>query len=279
MTCRSWLFLILSITPFTCYGLSYGLSAKTENPGKLTDLQIFSERCSGSNYVEALLMYNFFPEREMYASKFGHKHFPPWLELPIEQYYGPPRNYTYEDSDQTLFIVVFRDPYDWIRSFYLKPWYAHKDLLNLRFSKFIREKWRLDYTATDIIREFAFNEFVDKYTNGSYFENPMKLRAAKTENFLLIKNRVKNIYFLNYETIRDYPEEVIKEIGEIFGLKKISDFKNVQYYKDDPRQGKYNQKKYNQISQEDLNYINSQLDLELEVMLGYEIVQDANNLP
>ena len=62
---------------------------------------IYGERCSGTNYLEQLLINNF---NVIINYDYGHKHFFGFNDL--------------TNSENTLFIGIIRHPYDWINSLY-----------------------------------------------------------------------------------------------------------------------------------------------------------------
>lgn len=250
--------------------LEYGLFANTKNSEPITKLYVIGERCSGTNYINALLKKNFDLDTTSFGSP-SDKHFPPWYELPIEYYSGDPRYYTFEGVDDCLFIVIFRNPYDWVRSFYLTPHQADRSLLRISFSNFIRMPWK--FAIEPIIeKEYSFNPYFDRNPiDGSLFENVLKLRTAKIKTMLRIQEKAPNIYYLNYEIARDHSQEVLAEIANLFNLKPSGPYEPIIYRKDEQKQGLYKKKKYRPISSIDLAYINSQLDPEVENIINYTI--------
>jgi len=79
-------------------------------------IKVVSERCSGSYYVSALLTGNIENLYVMDSDKYGIKHFSPWFGYE-SSYYGPDEDYTFENSENVLFVILFRDPYEWLSSF------------------------------------------------------------------------------------------------------------------------------------------------------------------
>ena len=115
----------------------YGIFHTSENSKPITKLFVIGERCSGTNYMNSLIMKNF----EISAFSLGHKHFPPWYELSQEYYQGNPQYYTFENTEDFLFVVIFRNAYDWVRSFNRTPWHAHTSFNHIPLSEFIRKPW------------------------------------------------------------------------------------------------------------------------------------------
>ena len=62
---------------------------------------IFGERCSGTNYLEQLILKNF--EIDI-TWKYGWKHFSGFNN--------------YKDSDDVLFLCIVRNPFNWIDSLF-----------------------------------------------------------------------------------------------------------------------------------------------------------------
>lgn len=265
-------FLLIGYQTLFSQVLEYGLDAKHKGTAPIKSFQIFSARCSGSNYLEQLLKANLSIK---HTTLFGHKHFSPWFSHPIDQLaYRPLCHYTFEGNEETLFVVIFRNPYDWVRSLRKKPWHSIQKLRNLPLGKFIRAPWRVQRDKT--IEEQGHLVDLNPIT-GLPFKNVMRLRSAKARNMLQIKDRVANIYFINYEFLRDYPEEIIQEIATIFDLVPKSPFTNITYYKECKRMV-YKKSQYPPIQMKDLLYINKHLDAELEEALGYRIIDDPDEL-
>ena len=123
------------------------------------------------------------------------------------------------------------------------------------------------------------NDYLDiNPENKLPFINVLELRTAKIKNMLLIKDRAPNVYYLNYEVLRDHPEEILNEIAIFFGLEKNAIFLQVDDFKGDPRQGKFLGSKYDPISKEDCKYINSQLSEELENFIGYTLCNCSDHV-
>lgn len=275
----------------TCFALQYGLDAKVGPNCKIKNFQIIAERHSGSNYTESLLQENIvnFPS----THHFGHKHFPLWFERPKEFYQGPDHWYTYEGNENTLFVVVFRNPYDWVRAMHEKPYHSIYEIEKPFFSSFIRKPWRLSHfplSSNTVLKNLPnqlppigalqkINPLMDRDPkDGSPFTNVIKLRNQKIKTMMQIKDRVENIYFVNYETAEEHPEEVIDEIVSLFNLKKTRTFNFIDSYKGKNKKH-YIPKKYCSITEGDLIFINSQLDHELEKALGYQLIRNPKNLP
>lgn len=257
-------FFIFAIAPL--FSLDYGVRAKHVGDVPVTHYTIFSERCSGSNYLNKLVLNNLAIEKH----DVGHKHFPPWFELPQFMWHGDDKCYTYEGLEHVLVLFIVRNPYDWSQSFHRRPWHAHPTIKNLSYDHFIRKAWKLNPKDRVIKLMLEHNPFVDKDPMTFLdFPNIFKLRTAKIQNMMMIEDRVCHFYMINYETVRDHPEEVLQEIAELFNVKQKPIYTPIDDYKGDPKQGTYQPVNYPPISKKNLKYIKSQLNRNLEALIGY----------
>lgn len=257
------------------FSLQYGIYAKSENSKQIKKLFVISERCSGSNYINCLVLQNF----EVKDERLGQKHFPPWYDLPEMMYRGNSQYYTFAGTEDFLFIIIFRNPYDWVRSIHQKPFHAHSSLVDVPFSKFIRTPWKLSPHNKTAQEQHTLNHLVDRNpVTGSPFDNVLKLRTAKIKNMLQILDRAPNVYYINYETVRDHPQEVLQEIKSLFRIAAKPSYVPVTKYKGKENKEEFKPKVYKSISQKDLDYINSQLDPLIEAQIGYSLIGDVTQM-
>lgn len=262
------IYLLILLYPYlSVYTQTLALYSHRVGNEPICKVQIFGERCSGTNFLHALLRENIDIGQKESDSwyYYGWKHFPMWLHVPYES--NPPsesleRNYTFEGSENYLFVVIFRDPYDWIRSIHRQHHHLKPEMI-VDFKHFIRSEW------------FSFVALDTNPVTGGNFENGMKLRTERIKNMLLIKDLVKNIYYVRYEILRDYPQEVLKEISEQFNI-TLKDYTPIILYKGDGHV--YKESSYDPIEQEDLDYINSQLDSAVENSIGYQLIEKAEEI-
>ncbi len=251
--------------------LKYGLYAKKEGVLPIEKVEIFGERCSGTNYLLALTQENFALSSKKWVWDFGWKHFPVWIDGgawfdPIlTQRGGSP--FTNLPNENYLFIVIFRNPYDWLHSFFETPHHAHESFKKKtirNFSRFIREPW---------VAEEKWQWIDSNPSDGSHFKNVIQLRTAKIKNMLKIADHVHNIYYVNYETLKNFPIDVMMEIATYFDLfcKTFTDVKEI-CQPGGKRKGVFVPKVYPSLKINDLLYINSQLDEELEQSIGYQLI-------
>lgn len=234
-------------------------------------IQIFGERCSGTNFLQKLIEYNI-PEIEI-TWKYGWKHFPCWFyPFWLEKFNlsFTTQQKTLCDNEEVLFIIIFRNPLDWLRSLFLKPHHVSKQINTVNFSKFIRNKWFADGFGKNNQYLNNLNNTIElNPENCEFFNNIIELRNKRIENMLKIKELVNNVYYINYETLNENPQEVLEEISFLFQL-KLNQFRSVDTYKGE-KSKKFEKTVYAKINKNDLNFIMSRIDLNQEEKIGYSI--------
>ena len=226
------------------------------NPQKV---KIYGERCSGTNYLEQLLLKNF--NVQMIPHEYGHKHFFGFHNL--------------NDSDNVLFICVVRDPVTWINSFYKNPWHVHPNMttstlsfLSQPFQSVIDKSYQKSFPSNANIGDIN-KEDVDMYTKKPY-KNIMELRHVKLKWMIeTLPTMVKNYCLIRYEDLVDHFEEtmdILKETG--LSLKNKDTFpENHNLYKKQTSEV-YVSKTYNEITKKDLLHHKSFNDY-YEIQLSY----------
>jgi len=173
-------------------------------------ITIYGERCSGTNYLEELLVHNFDAK---IVWNYGWKHFFGFNEL--------------KNCDDVLFIGIVRNLTDWINSFY-------------------KEKHHLPKSISENVGTFLNNEFysVDNenkeinndrniYTKNRY-KNIFELRHTKNK-FLVedMPKLVKNYLLITYDDLVNNFVNTMNKIKNCnLQIKKSITFPlNVLYYK------------------------------------------------
>ena len=171
-------------------------------------IQIYGERCSGTNYLEKLLVLNFQVE---IIWDYGWKHFFGFADL--------------SGTDDVLFIGIIRGLNDWANSLY-------------RIKHHLPDSLRTD------VRSFLENEFysVDRSIGEIMTDRNMETNERYRNIFelRLTKNRwltdrmpslVKNYCLIIYEDLVSNFEATMSRL-QSFGLKpKLTEFQNIIYYK------------------------------------------------
>tara|TARA_A100001015_G_C14964739_1_gene702434 strand:- start:803 stop:1606 length:804 start_codon:yes stop_codon:yes gene_type:complete len=239
--------------------------------------QLFSERCSGSNFIEAAIETNF--PRLAVTQEFGFKH---WLDNSFLNQRALPT--------ELLFVIVIRNPFDWLRSIHAQPWHCAHQLRQLSFSDFIRSEWECiwdeqAHVKRDDPRWMKEIMFERNPLNGAErFRNILEVRKVKYtiwQNQLISHPRTIKI---SYEKFKDSPEQFLELISHAYDLKKPEEIVIPSGYKGSPswkrriafvltfgRVGRYIPRPRHPIALEDIDYILNNLDSKLESDWGYDI--------
>jgi hypothetical protein len=269
-------------------------------------LQIYGERNSGTKWLADLLWKNleigprhnqispetFFNPRKpgdmshISFSNYGYKH------------YFVPEFVRKKDTTKDLFIVISRNPYDWLVSMCEHPWHADSTLHGLQLSRFIQKEWRCTYDQTyynvdpksgklivcidhkslkklsvtlfgNLLRakdrlqnleHFSGKEIMHERDpkTGRRFKNILELRKAKYRDWLGLESHVNHFYFVRYEDLLVSPMEFLTELSDKFKL-KLKKYPKCDLLYKSPYE----------IGSSDLESINKLLDFRLEKSLGY----------
>jgi len=208
---------------------------------------IYGERCSGTSYLEQLLVNNF---DVTVTWEYGLKHFFGFNDL--------------TNSDDTLFIGIVRNPYDWINSLYREqhhlPTHFKGNIDNFLNSEF----YSLNYSNQEIMEDRNI------YTKERY-KNIFEMRHTKMK-FLIedMPKLVKNYTLITYEKLMDEFNPTINEIRNM-GLtikKGVHRPLNVHYYKKSTKVKFEKNKKTNHISKE---RIIGKINMYYEELLKYKL--------
>ena len=164
---------------------------------------IFGERCSGTKYVRFLLQQAGLEQIE----SFGVKH---WF-IPTLEEKRPKLNKStdiganflkLDDSkaDETLFIVVARDPYQWLASFYKNPYHTYHMKYNNRY-EFLTTKYHSSLRNPDKKWIQWEESFVDEAAN------IIDIRNQKHNHWACLEDKVKHFYIVSYD---DLPNQLEK---------------------------------------------------------------------
>ena len=106
------------------------------------------------------------------------------------------------------------------------------------------------------------------------FEMFLELRKYKTLNYLSMGKKVKNFCFVRYEDLEKDPRGFLEYLSKKYNLGLSQTFHPVSTYKGLSGEMRYVKKKYPQFLPWDLEFINQNLDWELEGQIGYERYDD-----
>lgn len=211
---------------------------------------IYGERCSGTNYLNNIINLNFDIE---ITWKYGWKHFYGFDDL--------------SNSDDTLFICITRNPYDWMNSLYANPHHLCYDVRK-NIQNFLNN---IIFSFNDSNNNDESKEIMEDrniYTSERY-KNIFDLRHNKIKYLVeTLPLLVKNYILIRYEDLLYNFEEQMNRFlffnlpiknNIIFPLNEKFDFKHGNVY---------DKKKYNFINN---NIINKHKDFikQFEIELKY----------
>lgn len=223
----------------------------------ITAIQIVGQRCSGTNYLQTLCEQNI-QGIEQYQP-LGWKH-GPFRKIP-------------KDTNHILFLVAFRNPYNWVRSLHQYPHHAHKSLHDIPFSEFIRSEWYCVWNQDGGVKpgdeRFGEEMMVERNPEtGERYRNVFDLRAHKNRFYTTLPKRAKHVYFTTLEELEADHKGVLRDIAQRFDLQLNESIENVQTYKGMKKKA-FKKKRYEPISDEDLAFMNEHIDWELEKKIGF----------
>jgi len=229
-------------------------------------LQLFGERCSGTNFTEHLLSKNL--ANVQLTRDFGGKH---WFIKGHHPRCRANQSTDYQcirpldDSADTLFICVFRNPFDWLRSLHARPYHAANHM-GLTLAEFLRKPWHSFETSR---LNPCWPDRTDQYWFIEEAKNILRLRTEKIQHLLKLQACVANVCYLNYEALRD-DNELIGKMAHQFCIRlKQPYILAEQKHFGKPGNVEYSRRKHSPISDCDLEFIRRELNWEVEGRIGY----------
>jgi hypothetical protein len=176
---------------------------------------VFGERRSGTNFLDRTVAGATGLARE---PGYGWKHGPPVVPvLP----------------SHVLFLVIVRDPLEWLASLYRAPYELHPDLQSLDFASFLRTPWRGVFKAG--LQQWDHFGYapggagagedlqLDRHPlTGRLPTSPMELRRIKLTAHLSLLERGVNAAVLRYEDLRDRPDATLGPVLDAFGVARTA---------------------------------------------------------
>jgi hypothetical protein len=171
---------------------------------------IYGERCSGTNYLEELLLLNFNVE---IVWNYGWKHFFGFNNL--------------SNSDDVLFIGIIRNLNDWVNSLYREKHHLPSELTK-NIDTYLNNTF---YSITESGEEIMDDRNIETKER---YKNIFELRHVKN-NFLVeeIPKLVKNYCLIIYDDLVDNFTEIMNKIkNHNLEVKNNITFPiNINYYK------------------------------------------------
>ncbi|MFT7534865.1 MAG: hypothetical protein ACI85K_000815 [Hyphomicrobiaceae bacterium] len=223
-----------------------------------TQLQIFGERCSGTNFVAQLLRRNL--PRLQLTDRYGWKH---GFARAIE-----------DGAPECAFVIVTRDPFDWVRSLHRKPWHAGPSLRDRTLSEFLREPWSCEWGRDMQLADRdprAGTEMMHERdpVTGERFANVMRLRSSKLRDWQALQARVQHHVVVRYEDVLAAPKLFVRDLAKGLAMRRWPWFRAVKTFKGGPE--RFVKKDYEALAVEDRDWIAQQLDADVELAAGYPL--------
>lgn len=245
---------------------------------------IFSERNSGSNYLRSIIELNF-PELK-YTSQYGFKHW--WLGLDVPDRPKELNNNTDREiqistatnpeTDDVLFLVLVRNPFEWLKSMYDKPHHLREDLRNsyTNITEFLDMPWICE-------EKNCMNNHWEQNAGPYLIEeakNVMDIRNRKYKHFLHLLDENPDYAPANVELVKyeDFPNKLIY-LKNKYNLKASGE--KIQDKPRSPQAPKLFQSIASRqiISKNEyMRIVAKELDLEQEKRMGYEFCNDITDV-
>ena len=222
-------------------------------------VQIYGERNSGTNYLSKMLQENLRDSRNLlglaksealpYGTQyFGYKHwFLNWEMLAdIRQ-------------NRTLFVVIYRNPYTWVRAMMTRPYALAKSIGGCTVKNLPKVKLSGHINGKDTLNEFH-PVTGQKLT---LFE----LRKLKIEHFETLKKKVGNTVYINMEDLVEHPSETMQTLAREFESAFVRDLTFNQVL---PRQLVRESRKPELFSQDESEVLNDSIEWDVENAIGYK---------
>lgn len=236
----------------------------TKSDRGLSCVQIFGERNSGTNHLRRLVQENMREptnflgsygtknKPENTAKRFGYKH-----------YYARPEKLANGRQEEALFLVIYKNPYTWIRSTMVKPYHFRENLEGKR----IEDLPDLRLTGKNV----HGNPIPDVHPTTGEPVSIFELRRHKIENWQGIVDHVDSAVFMTYEELLLRPTEIVQKIHDSF-----PSLFNTTTAPEHVTENKYLEKYVNPdpFMDSEMSAMNAHIDWDAEAKVGYE----KNNL-
>jgi hypothetical protein len=222
----------------------------------VTRFKVIGERCSGTYYTQRLIEHNL---DISHTEEYGHKHF--WSK----RREGYPKD--------LLLVMVVREPYSWLQSFYEKKWHLPDHFHKIDFRPFLQEPIYSikDHNIPSISGEVGDEIMADRnFSTKGRYKDIFELRHQKlTFMFHEFPKMCSNMILIRLEDLQNDYQKVLKDLQWQFELeKKLESFEDLKHYKGNSTLPIY-QKKDLWITDTDKKFITEKLDWTWEQVLNY----------
>ncbi len=201
----------------------------------IKNFTIFGERNSGTSYLKKILQQMLYID---FTQDYGFKH---WYIKDLE-----PRGInntttdnecvkSINDSDDTLFIVIVRNVYDWVGSMHKKPYHI-KNIKGKSIFEFISNKYIAYEKSCPKGHENGSKTPWYENTNHEYpffmeeAENLIQLRNLKNNHFYNLRNNVKNYYLIRQEHLKEDIHNMLKTYDLKYKFLDLKNYKTPNKY-------------------------------------------------
>ncbi|WP_310620130.1 ATP-binding protein [Flexibacterium corallicola] len=236
-----------------------GLRIHKANDPSIRYVQIYGERNSGTSFLSDILKDNMKEPRNFLGTRasdatplgtkiFGYKH---WF-INQEKFKDP-------RSNETLFVVIYRNPYTWFRSMMEKPYALSQSISGRSVEELPGLKLAGHINGKDTLNEFHPNtgEKVDLF----------ELRRLKIESFENLKNYVENIVFINMETLLSDPSSMMQALSQNYRTGFVPKLNQERV---PPRALLRQYSKPEVFSPQEIRVLNENIHWNTEASIGYE---------
>ena len=222
------------------------------NNNVIHNFTIVGERHSGTNYVEKL-----FTGTDCWKSKSDYRAFdiPITWDFGFKHWFGFESKKIYEHGNNTLFICLVRNPWDWIMAMY-RVQYHTPETLSKGLLEFVTNEWWSIGKTQEIMED-------RNYITKERYKNIFEMRRFKT-NYILhtIPLICNNYVIIKYENLLDLnSEKFVNFISSTYGL-ALTNHPQTNTYKPKNHHLSKDQSEIKEI-------ISSSLDWKLENQCGY----------
>ena len=239
------------------------------NDVTLTRYRLYGERCSGTNFLRALIARNL-PDLTFSNSYNWEKH----------DFVNPA--FCHDDE---LGLVIVRGALDWIRSIHRNPHQAGDWFKPAGFSDFIRHEWssvfNTELISGQVMEDVTGRELMlDRHPmTGARIANVVELRNLKIRSQLKVRHLYRNWMILCYEEVRDDPATFVAALSRLTRQKPVEQLVPVN---EDMAQSAWADRRnqpYAEITPDDLRFIAATLDLSQEHWLGFDYPELSQRQP
>jgi hypothetical protein len=249
--------------------------------------QVFGLRCSGTNYLEALAAENFCDTEVLRSNVmaegagFGWKHSDIGSILPETiggQRFGA-RPLTPEVAEETLLMVCYRSPFDWLRSLHKKPHHA-PEFVGLDLKTFLTRPWRayLSELGQRIIEDPDRMRWIHPDGLIESFGSVLHKRRERIAQWEGWRSVFPNVAYVNYESLKANPEQHLQEIAATYDIQTRETFQPAETYKGKGLEG-FSGSRYQPLPSDVTQFLLDTVDWKIENGIGYGVKQNAAVLP